>query len=359
MFFKFKKEAKYIAKFDWVSRWAGSYTFISPAYWGYQYNESLKKTLGLGFKHTLFIHRQGVVAFYVTKQELDALGNYLVKKISQDPALAQDWCNELKKNADNLTIVMNKLKNKIPSLEEYEVFLKYFANHLPYHVFVKKTVDYLPLEEFDKFLPIFKDARLYSESIYSDTESFFRSIAKIIGEKENYSAEYLTCLTQAELENYLKNKKLPKDKELAERYRASILYFEDNKLSILFEPNVSELENLLIEKTTKNTSELSGVVACKGKAIGICRIVLDPFKVGEFNEGDILVTGMTRPEFMPLIKKASAIITDVGGVLSHAAIVARELNKPCIVGTQVASKILKDGMNIEVDADRRKIKIIE
>ena len=60
---------------------------------------------------------------------------------------------------------------------------------------------------------------------------------------------------------------------------------------------------------------------------------------------------MTTPEFVPLMQKAAAIITDQGGILSHAAIVSRELGKPCITGTENATSLLKDGDMVEVDAD--------
>ena len=68
---------------------------------------------------------------------------------------------------------------------------------------------------------------------------------------------------------------------------------------------------------------------------------------------------MTRPEFLPIMKKAGAIVTDEGGVTCHAAIVSRELKIPCIIGTQVATSQLKDGDFIEVNADKgyvRKLK---
>ena len=71
----------------------------------------------------------------------------------------------------------------------------------------------------------------------------------------------------------------------------------------------------------------------------------------KMEEKSILVTTTTDPEFMPAIKKSSAIITDIGGLLSHAAISAREINVPCIVGTENATKILKSGDIIEVDIE--------
>jgi pyruvate,water dikinase len=61
---------------------------------------------------------------------------------------------------------------------------------------------------------------------------------------------------------------------------------------------------------------------------------------------------MTSPDFIPILKKVSAIITDEGGITCHAAIVSRELKIPCIVGTKIATKVLKDGDVVEVDAQK-------
>ena len=75
--------------------------------------------------------------------------------------------------------------------------------------------------------------------------------------------------------------------------------------------------------------------------------------------GDILVSPMTRPDFVPAMKKAVAFITDEGGITCHAAIVAREMKKPCIIGTKIATQLLKDGMEVEVDANKGIVKIIK
>ena len=77
-----------------------------------------------------------------------------------------------------------------------------------------------------------------------------------------------------------------------------------------------------------------------------------PEDLEKMKPGDILVTTMTTPDFVPLMQKASAVVTDIGGLLSHAAIISREFNKPCIIGTKIATKVLKDGDEVEVDADK-------
>ena len=68
---------------------------------------------------------------------------------------------------------------------------------------------------------------------------------------------------------------------------------------------------------------------------------------------------MTRPEFMPLAKKALAIVTDEGGITSHAAVISRELGIPCIVGTKLATQVLHNGDLVEIDANRGMVKILK
>jgi len=97
--------------------------------------------------------------------------------------------------------------------------------------------------------------------------------------------------------------------------------------------------------------------AFKGKVIGKARILKT--SQHDIDEGDILITNMTTPDFVHLMKKAAAIITDEGGITCHAAIVARELKKPCITGTKIATEIFKDGDKIEVDANKGIVKILK
>jgi phosphoenolpyruvate synthase/pyruvate phosphate dikinase len=100
----------------------------------------------------------------------------------------------------------------------------------------------------------------------------------------------------------------------------------------------------------------------KGKVKIIHTDYKNPDKVkkemSEMEDGQVLVSQITAPELMPAIKKAIAIVTDIGGMLSHAAIISRELNIPCVIGTKNASEVLKDGDIVEVDADNGVVRII-
>jgi phosphoenolpyruvate synthase/pyruvate phosphate dikinase len=100
----------------------------------------------------------------------------------------------------------------------------------------------------------------------------------------------------------------------------------------------------------QNSQNVRGLVVCKGAGVvkGVVKILLDPAKVETFNEGDVLLAPMTSPEYIFAMKKAAAIVTDEGGLTSHAAIVSRELGIPCIVGTKIATKIFRDGDVVEI-----------
>ncbi len=106
-------------------------------------------------------------------------------------------------------------------------------------------------------------------------------------------------------------------------------------------------------KRDKNSNTiLRGKAASGGCTSGAVRIVYSNKDEKNFNNGNILVTKMTDPSMIKIMFKAAAIVTDVGGVTSHAAIIARELGIPSVVATAKASPILKNGMKIEVDGDQ-------
>lgn len=104
---------------------------------------------------------------------------------------------------------------------------------------------------------------------------------------------------------------------------------------------------------------IKGLTAYPGKVCGRVHLVLDFMNPGVIKKGQILVSINSNPHLMPLIRKAAALVADEGGITSHAAIISRELKLPCIIGTKIATKVLKEGDKVEVDADKgivRKIK---
>ncbi|MBI2590477.1 MAG: phosphoenolpyruvate synthase [Candidatus Blackburnbacteria bacterium] len=102
-------------------------------------------------------------------------------------------------------------------------------------------------------------------------------------------------------------------------------------------------------KQTTGEAILIGQGASPGIATGKVKILHSPKEIGKVKKGDVLVARMTSPDYVPAMKQAGAIVTDEGGVTSHAAIVSRELGLPCIVGTKLATKNLKDGDIVTVN----------
>ena len=100
---------------------------------------------------------------------------------------------------------------------------------------------------------------------------------------------------------------------------------------------------------------LKGIPASPGIANGKAKIILSPKECKKMKKGDILVTEMTNPLYMPAIEKAKAIITDIGGLLCHAAIVSREMKIPCVVNTKKATTVLKNNQKIIVNATTEEI----
>ena len=142
-------------------------------------------------------------------------------------------------------------------------------------------------------------------------------------------------------------------KEINERIKKYALVTIDGETKLYTGKQVDEL---LEKEEEENIDEVKGIVASKGKATGTARIVKDRSELHKVNKGDILITKLTTPDFVVAMEKSAAIVTDMGGLTSHAAIVSRELGIPCVTGTKIATKVFKDGDTIEVNAEKGLVK---
>ncbi|MCS7484755.1 phosphoenolpyruvate synthase [Umezawaea endophytica] len=105
----------------------------------------------------------------------------------------------------------------------------------------------------------------------------------------------------------------------------------------------------LDEGEAPGTVLLNGLSASPGMASGRVRLLASPSEGHRFVDGEILVATMTNPDWVPTMRRAAALVTDGGGMTCHAAIVARELRVPCVVGTRKATQVLRDGEVVTVD----------
>jgi phosphohistidine swiveling domain-containing protein len=180
-------------------------------------------------------------------------------------------------------------------------------------------------------------------------EDFIKEIAR----RNNLSIEQAKMIAPKEMQAVLVQRKVD-SRLLDERIKECVIVFTGTEYDVLSgekaKPVLREIKESL--KVDVSINELHGSTAFPGYAKGFVKRIDSPDEMGKMNKGDILVSASTSPDMLPAMGKAAAIITDSGGITCHAAIVARELRIPTLIGTKFASKILKDNDLVEVDAGK-------
>lgn len=348
-------------KFDlkgYEKYWATNISFLTCSYFGFDYTKFMPENFGIGFKNAVFFSDNGYSSCYLKTKERGKYSKYVIKKFAKDKKSVEEFCALLKGKADYLQkFIDDSLIKEKAGKEEFVKLMELFNNYNGYHISPRHIVDYISPDFLQAYLPDLEAARVYVEKVHVKIESFLNKFAENIAENSGYDKNLVLRLTRKEIEEYFESKVLPDKKNLEDREFA-MLFFEAGKEIVVAGGITKEFEAEINKADVSSASELKGAVAFPGKAKGVVRIIFKPAEAKVFNDGDILVTPMTRPDFVPLMQKAGAIITDAGGVLCHAAITAREIKKPCIIGTKVATQVLKDGDEVEVDADKGVVKIL-
>lgn len=163
-----------------------------------------------------------------------------------------------------------------------------------------------------------------------------------------------------EIKEYAEKQKLDKKiTTLIKERKNAVIWAKGDKLKVLFGKQANEFLKKKITQEKVKADEISGTPIFKGELRGRVKIIKSTKDFSKVKKGDILVSSDTTPDFIPVFNKVSAIITDEGGVICHAAIVAREMKIPCIVGTKIATIVLKDNDMVELDAEKGIIKKIK
>ncbi len=228
-------------------------------------------------------------------------------------------------------------------------------------------------------LKTIKDALDYIGKMYDLKNNL---LAKITGKnyskiEQDFSALYAYFFIARRISENMYEKSNSKDRKIIESWRSDDTLFEPldlyNKInpqndfngdwSIVFNNGgIYRIDKKLTwqEKEAEEVDNIiKGKTAYPGLVRGKVRLITLKDDLNTIRDGEILVTNMTTPEFVPALKKVAAFITDEGGITSHAAITAREMKKPCIIGTKNATKKLKDGDEVEVDANNGIIRILK
>jgi phosphohistidine swiveling domain-containing protein len=213
------------------------------------------------------------------------------------------------------------------------------------------------LLEFFSNMVYLRDYRdMIREKVNYDARNFYLEL----GRRANLSIGQINLLTNEEIVGFLKSGTLPSKSEILGREKSWLMVQNGKKVVYYSGKKAAEMALKELGLSGENeTSELKGNCGSAGFAQGIARIIHSNKDLPKIKSGDIMVTSMTRQDFVPYLRKCAALVTDEGGITSHAAIICRELKIPCIVGTEFATETFIDGQRVEVDATNgiiRKIK---
>lgn len=303
---------------------------------------------------------------YIQKRELKILQAASKKKIedaskiykkywwtrlgweNMESYVCEDFKKEIRKTIKkkNIEKIINKISWRARNInKQREDAIKKYK--------MSDKITYL-LDTFDKYT-YFHDLR--KEMQVRTTYAAYLLMTEV-ARRRKLDKNDLEWLMHEDVKEILRGKPMDKQ-EVEKRKKAICVIVNERGLKLYSGEEAIKIKNKEIEENTKQISEFKGTGVCKGKIISkvkVCNGAVEALR--KVKKGDILVCGMTLPDYVPAMKLAKAIITDEGGITCHAAIISRELGKPCIVGTKIATRVLKDGDAVEVDANRGVVKIL-
>ena len=272
----------------------------------------------------LFINEgRGVNIYYGISPENEKVYRYAESYFVEHP-------EEFKKFAEGFSKLCDEYKNKLDFNELIEYYFEFYPRMIV-TIFIVNNKD-VP----DAIRNSVIELRNKSEKIEYEVYDKLEENAKKLVE----DAEYMTV-----------DEIKAGGADVSSR-KEGWIYYNEKLITGNTEEFCKENEIELIKPEAKETNEVKGMCAMKGKHVGKVRIVYAEEEGSNIEEGEVLVTPMTSPNYIAAIERAGAIVTDEGGITCHAAIVSRELNKPCVIGTKHATLAFKDGDIVEVDADK-------
>jgi phosphohistidine swiveling domain-containing protein len=327
-------------------KYTRDYSLIIEEAWSASFLKLLEKELN--WKNPFRVH--GV--YYLNKGVLEVWEN----------KLATNWVvgkllNENKNGTAFIKKISSKHKNDLKEFDEKYRNLKFsklselkgFINWV-FGAMVNFTLVYLTAT--DERTP-FESKKIALE--LREKDSFFEDINRTIrrGITELYPT--LKGVENALLVSEIKS---PKVKDLEKRQNGFVFIpgvIEENSSLEEFSAVHKEYD-FKHETIDKISNGLKGQVAFRGIVRGKVRLLFKKSQLDEVLDGEVIVSPMTTPDMISAMKKAAAFVTDEGGIMCHAAIIAREMKKPCITGTKYATKLLKNGDLVEVDANTGLVK---
>lgn len=288
----------------WTKNWSGRWGLPLASLYGDIYSTGIQKLVGRGLAHNFIVFESGTTSNYLVQPELKSYCEHLVSLIEGDGAVPGQWADQVITNTDKILAQIADLDQRESfSAEDYYQLQQTRLAITVANFSIKKVIDYLPPTLVEKYLPLFTKVRLHSEPVYSETE---RLLAKIVFSLTagRLSAEGISVLLKEEIDTYFSTGQLPSQQELNSRLKGCALLFDEQGRCTLLQGE--ELQSAMKAIVAGlSGSQIKGMVAFRGLARGRVRIVFDPKTCLDFKEGEILVTGMTRPEYLSIMKKSA------------------------------------------------------
>lgn len=337
---------------DWYCKWAvADFTIIGSSFNSHGYVDNMVRRYKHGLIHNFFVFNRGLITCYQSREENEKIGNFVDRRIKHQPDYAAKLSGELLDKAKCLRLLLGRPPSTLFDKDKFDYFSKKWHEIMPAFVAVNRCGKLLVDPKYKKRLHLIERTRVKTESILIEADQYIRRFLKLVAKKEKIEMLNLTVLSWDELLKYVHANELPKPKAIRSRWpKCGYVYSGEDVF--LSRPEADKLVKKIAEAHQVKSGYVNGQGAFPGIVRGRVRIVLDPRKAVVFKQGQILIAAMTRPDYLSLIKKAGAIITDAGGVLCHAAISSREFRIPCVVGTQTATRAFRNGDLVEVDATR-------
>ncbi|MEX0650058.1 MAG: PEP-utilizing enzyme [Candidatus Andersenbacteria bacterium] len=294
----------------------------------------------------LFESSEGIVTAYIEKGILEEGAHKIIAALHKEKGIVEQICKTFQ---EQITELQKFWPKKHLTNDELAAFLELLRQSWAgvALVFFIPTIDVI--SEGEKAMAI--KAR-FDNDIYCDrSDSLIRNTISKLYPKAAGFEKYI--LSSELLLDQIPSLDILKKRRRYYLYTDSELFGDDSRETL------AEKYNFFIsEDVARRPDEFTGQAAYMGKVRGKVRIILLKDKIRELRPGEILVTSMTTPDYVPAMKIAAAIVTDEGGITCHAAIISRELKKVCVTGTKIATQVLRDGDEIEVDADNGIIRIL-
>jgi phosphohistidine swiveling domain-containing protein len=221
--------------------------------------------------------------------------------------------------------------------------------------------------QLDRMGQLKYDGREFLNRIFFGADALLSKLLEALAKRFNIPERALQQYAREEIYKLFDGVRIP-DEAIRDRDEAFYILGRDGKRIVKTGKAAREdIESFLGDISQTESNAVSGTPANTGRVKGRARVIVSGYDnfdalhrfMDAMDKGDILIAETTSPELMPACRKAGGIITDQGGMLSHAAIVSRELNIPCIVGTGNATERIKEGDIIELDGVKGEVRIIE